>query len=464
MYSNFRKNQLALLAAAAVLVTCAVPAASAQGSAPQTSASAATYTFAGVGTGANAPQSAVPLAAPLLTQNESSANNPLQVVALGDSLTVGYTLGMTADATPYGYADRLYEQALYHGAAELTNFGVLGLKSNGLAAWLEAAAQGKAITAEEAQSGLSKYATTAGRIEQTTQLKDALTGADLITMTIGGNDFLPLFNEIRSREVTPEELTKLLADLVDAYKAALTASLDTIYTLNPDVTIVLADQYLPVPKPNQIIQAVTEEQYAVLQQGVADLHDELIALQSDYAAKGSNLSIVDISTPFAGKEFLLTSIREGDVHPNNSGYKIIAQQFADTIWGAYREASTLPAGVPLHIVVGGKELTGGNKPVVKNNTTFLPMRDVANALGASVTWDSKTQTATLKSEGKVVSFTIGAKTMKVNGQTLPLTTPAYLEKTGKTTSSTYLPLAALSKGLGYQVTYRKPIQTVFINE
>jgi hypothetical protein len=50
--------------------------------------------------------------------------------------------------------------------------------------------------------------------------------------------------------------------------------------------------------------------------------------------------------------------------------------------------------------------------------------------------------------------------MKINGSVAALETPAYLDKKS---AATYLPLAALSKGLGYQVVYRKPILTVFIN-
>ena len=90
------------------------------------------------------------------------------------------------------------------------------------------------------------------------------------------------------------------------------------------------------------------------------------------------------------------------------------------------------------------------------------MRDVATALHATLNWDNKTRTATIASGGKKVAFTIGANTMKVDGQTVPLETPAYLQQSGAN-AYTYLPLAALSRGLGYQVEYRKPIATVFIN-
>ena len=42
-------------------------------------------------------------------------------------------VGMIGKSVPYGYVDRVYEQALYHGRAELQNYGILGLKSPGIA-------------------------------------------------------------------------------------------------------------------------------------------------------------------------------------------------------------------------------------------------------------------------------------------------------------------------------------------
>jgi hypothetical protein len=38
-------------------------------------------------------------------------------LVLGDSLAIGFEPGMTSDMVPYGYTDRLFEQALIHGRA-----------------------------------------------------------------------------------------------------------------------------------------------------------------------------------------------------------------------------------------------------------------------------------------------------------------------------------------------------------
>ncbi|MBW7476710.1 copper amine oxidase [Paenibacillus oenotherae] len=405
-------------------------------------------------------QNASPYAAAAAVAEAASA---LNIVAVGDSLTAGYEHGMTESAVPYGYVDRVYEQALYHGRVSIQNFGMLGLKSVGLSAWLNAAAQGNAITAEEAQNNLSSYPRASATIAKTAALKTAIEGANLVIMTIGGNDFTPIIEEVRQNPLTTEQLAARFDDVLAAYETSLQASLRSIIAINPKARIVISDQYLPVPKPSAVNKAVTEEQYAVLLGGVAKLRNAVETLAATLRNEGVAIDTVNISEPFAGKELQYTDIIKGDIHPKQAGYQVMGRAFAETIWGEYREPAVLAAGEPLRVIINGKQLSGGNKPVLKNNTTFLPMRDIANAMNASLQWDGKTQTATIKAGNKEVAFRIGAKSMKVNGQELPLAMPAYLEKSGQT-SVTYLPLAALSKGLGYQVEYRKTITTVFINK
>ncbi|MDF2837563.1 MAG: copper amine oxidase protein [Paenibacillus sp.] len=84
-------------------------------------------------------------------------------------------------------------------------------------------------------------------------------------------------------------------------------------------------------------------------------------------------------------------------------------------------------------------------------------------MGAELVWDAKTSTATIMLGGRTVDVTVGAKTIRVDGKTVPLKAdPAYLQPfVGE--SKTYLPLAALSEGLGFQVEYRHEKRIAFIN-
>lgn len=400
---------------------------------------------------------------------KAAAGEPLHVVAIGDSLTVGYENGMNLSSVAYGYADRVFEQALYHGRADMKNYGILALRTPGLNGFLKAAVEGASVTQEQLQPNLTKdgldpsaYNYNAAVVGKSAALADDLKKADLVTLTIGGNDFIPIFDDIRSKGLSDEELqTKLDAMLTD-YIPQLESSIRSVLSLNPKATIVYADQYLPVPAPTAFIKAVTPSQYDILTGTVNKLKGMDEELAAKLTKEGYDVRTVDVAAPFLGKELSYTSIAKGDIHPNSQGYELMGRAFAQGIWGAYRDPAAMAAGAPLRVVVNGTDLKGGNPPVLKNNTTFLPMRDVANALHATLSWDGKTRTATIASGGKKVAFTIGAHTMVVNGQTVPLETPAYLQQSGGN-SLTYLPLAALSKGLGYQVDYRKPILTVFIN-
>ncbi|WP_165822567.1 stalk domain-containing protein [Paenibacillus montanisoli] len=393
---------------------------------------------------------------------KAEAGQPLRIVAIGDSLTAGYELGMTIDAVPYGYVERVYEQALYRGRAELQNFGILGLKTPGLLKLFDAAATGTRITAEGIQPGLSAYPLAEATAAKSDRLAEEAKKADLILLTIGGNDFTPIFDAIRKEDLSADQLQTRLDTLLDGYYPMLESALRSVLGLNPKAAVVFSDQYLPAPKPSTLNQAITDEQYAVLIEGVDKLKAQTEAIAAKFEQEGFDVRTVDVALPFRGKEFGYTSILRGDIHPKQAGYDVMGRVFAKGIWGEYRDPDALASGAPLRVVVRGKSLKGGNKPVLKNNTTFLPMRDVAEALNATLAWDGKTRTATIKSGDKTVAFTIDASTMKVNGQPVPLETPAYLQQVGGS-SVTYLPLAALSKGLGYQVVYRKPIATVFIN-
>ena len=88
-------------------------------------------------------------------------------------------------------------------------------------------------------------------------------------------------------------------------------------------------------------------------------------------------------------------------------------------------------------------------PVIKNGRTMLPVRFVAEAFGAGVSWDGATSTATVTgTDGSVVSIKIGAGSASVNGKEIPLDSPAYIDAS---TSRTYLPVRAVAEALGAAV-------------
>lgn len=92
------------------------------------------------------------------------------------------------------------------------------------------------------------------------------------------------------------------------------------------------------------------------------------------------------------------------------------------------------------------------KPFVEKITsrTFVPVRFVTEALGASVGWDQDTRTVRIyKSNGDIVALRIGSKVPTLNGAAMNiLDAPAKLEK-----GRTLVPLRFISESLNYYVLW-----------
>ncbi|MDQ0195237.1 lysophospholipase L1-like esterase [Paenibacillus wynnii] len=389
-----------------------------------------------------------------------SGQDVFNIVALGDSITAGYEPGMTDPNTkPYGYAERLLEQGWYHGRASLTNYGILGLTTAGLRNYTGAIATGAAITPEGIQAGLLDPRITqfAG---QTVQIGTELKVADLITITIGGNDVSSLF--LKVKEITDVDFQSQLEQRLTDYTTNVTAVLENIRVVNPQATIILADQYQPAPGialgPN----------YGQLMTAAGRMTTTVESVAASINREGAPVRVAHVAERFAGIEGSLThiiGIGKADFHPTQLGYEKIARVFAELQWGEYRSpavAVMTPSSAPMSIVVKGIELNTPNKPILKNGQNFLALKDVLNAVGATGKWDNKTSSATIIYGGRTVVITIGAKNIKVNGQNVAIDTPAFLQKVGKE-DKTYLPLAALATGLGFDVKYSGQLRTAFIN-
>jgi hypothetical protein len=227
-----------------------------------------------------------------------------------------------------------------------------------------------------------------------------------------------------------------------------------LHVMAPNAQIMLADQYLPLWNTHAL--------YADLLVAVDKVANRLDEVTGALAKEGIPVKVVHISPKFKGKERDFTYIKtvQYDNHPNQAGYDTIAKAFVDILWKQYITPAPRAADVPISVIINGTELL--SKPILKNNTTFLALRDVSNAVKAELKWDEKTKTAIFSKNSLVVSITIGAKTMVVNGVKQPLDTPAYFQQVDKT-KKTYVPLAVIIKGLDYDVVYRGTIKTAFIN-
>ncbi|QUH25055.1 stalk domain-containing protein [Serpentinicella alkaliphila] len=107
-------------------------------------------------------------------------------------------------------------------------------------------------------------------------------------------------------------------------------------------------------------------------------------------------------------------------------------------------------------VVDGKVQTLDVAPFIQNGRTFVPVRFIAEALGAEVSFTQNAQgltdTVTLTREDKVVTMTIGATTLTVvaDGKTTTVTSDVAPQVVS---GRTVLPFRALAEAMGAEVDY-----------
>ena len=115
--------------------------------------------------------------------------------------------------------------------------------------------------------------------------------------------------------------------------------------------------------------------------------------------------------------------------------------------------------IPLKVLVNGKKLYFPDaKPFIdENGRTQTPARFIGEELGATVTWDKDTKTATfVRGENKLEIY-IGKKEYKLNGQNKLMDTEALLSE-----NRTFVPARYVAEAFGATVEWRSATRTVSI--
>ncbi|SHN79124.1 Lysophospholipase L1 [Paenibacillus sp. ov031] len=381
-----------------------------------------------------------------------SVTKEFHLVTLGDSITVGYEPNLKE--LPYGYVERLQEQGLLHGRTQVDNYGIAGLKSSGLKNFADAIKEGKALTSEAIQPSLPdpRAAQVGANIAA---IRESVAGANLVAITIGGNDVSELLGS--ADKLSDAELEAKVKELLSSYTANVSAVINDIHEINPNAKIVIADQYQPMP------EVAGKALYAKLMEASQGFTATIDGIATEFSAKGIDVKVAHVAKEFIGGEGTMTHmIKDRDFHPNQFGYEAIAKVFAETIWGDYTKLTAPAAGQPMNIIVSGKTLDTPYKPINRNGKNFVAIQDIVNAVGATTVWDNKTSTATITYGDRKVAVKIGATAVQVNGASVAVDTPAFLNKVG-TESKTYVPVAMVAEGLGFDVQYVAKLKTVFVN-
>ena len=121
------------------------------------------------------------------------------------------------------------------------------------------------------------------------------------------------------------------------------------------------------------------------------------------------------------------------------------------------------SAVQVRLTLDGLPLTSDVPALLYQERTMVPVRCIAEALGASVDWNQSTRQVTLTTSDKVILLTIGSSTALVNGQETPLPdgiSAQLFEYQGG--NSTMVPLRFVSEQLGCTVDWDSATYTAII--
>ncbi|WP_180994445.1 stalk domain-containing protein [Bacillus sp. Marseille-P3661] len=99
-----------------------------------------------------------------------------------------------------------------------------------------------------------------------------------------------------------------------------------------------------------------------------------------------------------------------------------------------------------------------NKSVIKNDRTYIPVREITESLGAHVWWNGDSSTVGISKNGTDVSFIVGSSLARVNGNQVKMDRSFIID------GVTRVPLRFLSETLGMDVSWDHKTRSVFIYE
>jgi lysophospholipase L1-like esterase len=210
----------------------------------------------------------------------ASEEQPYLYLALGDSLTAGLGASEVHYLRLNAFVPKLTGYLREERNVLVENHGIPGITS----------------------AQLQQY------IEQGLGVKQRISQASVITITIGGNDLLQLLRQ--------ESLTQrgILA-AIEEFERNLEQVLTSIRSVNPHVRVYVMDLYLPYDEDHPL-HPLGKVTIPVFNQSVKKQLD-----------KDPNAYLVSVYDVFLGRGSKLTHIDRNDIHPNDDGYTLIFETF-----------------------------------------------------------------------------------------------------------------------------------------
>ena len=111
----------------------------------------------------------------------------------------------------------------------------------------------------------------------------------------------------------------------------------------------------------------------------------------------------------------------------------------------------------IQVYIGGEKQNYEQPPVNSNGNVLVPLRAIFESLGATVEWNSSTQTVTATREGRTVVLTIGSKTAYINGVPVSLSGEPQLIN-----GYTMVPVRFVSEAFGGEVEWNGGSSSVVV--
>ncbi len=123
----------------------------------------------------------------------------------------------------------------------------------------------------------------------------------------------------------------------------------------------------------------------------------------------------------------------------------------------------------INLSINGVMLNDSELPMqpinLDGSRTLVPLREVFESLGATVNFDSKTNTVTVVDGGNTVVVTVGSTTGYINGVAVTMdAAPKYVSTSSTEPKKVMIPLRFVGEGLGYDVNYDAGTRTVKVDK
>jgi lysophospholipase L1-like esterase len=217
-------------------------------------------------------------------RTEANQKEPLTYLAFGDSLTAGLGSSETNYLRLHAFVPKLTAHLRNEYDVHVENHGIPG------------------ITSEQ----LLLYLTEGPGVEG--KIKDA----DLITVTIGGNDLLQL---LRSENLTKDKIKVTIQQFGQQFEDMISE----IRNSNQNVPIHVMGLYTPYDQDHSL--------HLTGQLAISSYNQELLDRISSY----EHVHLVSVYASFLNKESQLTHIDQNDIHPNDNGYEVIYNAFKESL-------------------------------------------------------------------------------------------------------------------------------------